>query len=205
VSRQKRVMYRAIQCHDADGPMLPPDFRGLNDLRKVPADYGAAQYQLDLLGANSARKDGRHYVDGAHHCSIPESCWTIDLTKTHFVDVYIGIDNLKVVGDLQNRESFLMIRNVMKIDAHDNHSEFLERLMLQCMELRMSKAEGNTRGKTVDRGTIFALGTKVPFGEKKDRSTDPSALVPPKVPTTAPYAANGCVSESLLRNIINGW
>jgi hypothetical protein len=69
VSQQKRVVYRAIQCHDADGPILPPDFRGQDDLRKVPADYHAAQYQLNLLGANSARKDGRHYVDGAHHDS----------------------------------------------------------------------------------------------------------------------------------------
>ena len=89
VSQQKRVVYRAIQCHDADGPMLPPDFRGQDDLREVPADYRAAQYQLDLLGANSARKDGRHYVDGAHHYSVPESCWIIDPTKTHFVDVYV--------------------------------------------------------------------------------------------------------------------
>jgi hypothetical protein len=202
VSQQKRVTYRAIQCHDADGPMLPPDFMGVNDLRKVPADYRAAQYQLDLLGANSARKDGRHYVDGAHHYLIPESCWIIDPTKTHFVDVYVGIDNSKVVGGLQNRESVVMIRNVTKIDAHDDHSELLERLMLQCMELRMSEAEGNARGKTVDRGTMFALGTKVPFGEKKDPIADPSTLVPPKVPTTAPYAANGCVSESLLRNMV---
>ena len=202
VSQQKRVVYRAIQCHDADGPMLPPDFRGQDDLRKVPVDYRAAQYQLDLLGANSARKDGRHYVDGAHHYSVPESCWIIDPTKTHFVDVYVVVDNSKVVGDLQNRESVVMIRNVMKIDTHDDHSELLERLMLQCMELRMSKAEGNARGKTVDRGTMFALGTKVPFGEKKDPGTDPSTLVPPKVPTTAPYAANGCVSESLLRNMV---
>jgi hypothetical protein len=183
--------------------MLPLDFRGVKEgLRKIPADYLAAQYQLNLLGANSARKDGRHYVDGAHHCSIPESYWTIDLTKTHFIDVYVGIDNSKVVGELQNRESVVMIRNVTKIDAHDDHSELLERLMLQCMELWMSKAEGNTRGETVDRGTMFALGTKVPFGEKKDRSTDPSTLVPPKVPTTAPYAANGCGSESLLRNMV---
>jgi hypothetical protein len=150
VSQQKGVTYRAIQCHDADGSMLPPDFRGVDDLREVPADYCAAHYQLDLLGANSARKNGRHYADGAHHFLIPESCWIFDPTKTHFVDVYVGIDNSKVVGDLQNRESVVMIPNATKFDAHDDHSELLEWLMLQCMELRMSKAEGNARGKIVD-------------------------------------------------------
>ncbi len=120
------------------------------------------------------------------HTMIPESCWIIDPTKTHFVDVYVVIDNSKVVGDLRNRESVVMIRNVTKIDAHDEHSELLERLMLRCMELRISKADWNARGETVDRGTMFALGTKVQFSEKKDPDSDPSALVPPKVPTTAP-------------------
>ena len=179
--------------------MLPPDFIGVDDLRKIPVDYRAAQYQQYLLGANSAKKDGRHYVDGAHHYVFPESCWIIDPNKNHFVDIHVGIDNSKVVGGLQNRESVVMIRNVTKIDApHDDHMELLERLMLQCMELPMSEAEGNARGKTVDRGTMFALGTKIPYGEKKD----PATCVSPKVPTTAPFAANRCVSDSLLRNMV---
>jgi hypothetical protein len=131
--------------------MSPPDFRGQDDLREVPADYCAAQYQLDLLGANSARKDGCHYVNGAHHYSVPESCWIIDPTKTHFVDVYVVIDNSKVVGDLQNRESVVMIRNVMKIDTHDDHSELLERLMLQRMDVQGGReCKGKNRGSWDD-------------------------------------------------------
>jgi hypothetical protein len=173
--------------------MLPPDFIGGSDMRPIPSDYRAAQYQLELLNANSAKKDGRHYVDGAHHYVLPESCLIVDPNATHFVDIYIGIDNSKVVGGIRNRESVVMVRNVTKMNPHGDHMELLEQLTSQCAELRMSEAEGTARARSADVGTIFALGTKIPY-EKKDPST--------KLPNPAPYAANGYVSESLLRNMV---
>ena len=94
VSQQNRVIYRAIQCHNADGPMSPTDFISVDDLRKIPEDYRAAQYKQYLLSDNSAKKDGRHYVDGAHH----------DV----FVDIHVGIDNSKVVGGLVSRTVSLL-------------------------------------------------------------------------------------------------
>ncbi len=120
-SLQNRIVYRVHQCHDADGPMLAPDFILGDDKRTVPLDYCAAAYQELLLFADSAKKDGRHYVDGCWYYELPESCWIIDPMITHFVDVFIDINEGKVVGGTRNRESVVMIRNVTKIDAHNNH------------------------------------------------------------------------------------
>ncbi|KAI2511884.1 hypothetical protein MHU86_2400 [Fragilaria crotonensis] len=72
--------------------MLPPDFLMGDNKRTVPLDYRAAAYQQLLLRANSAKKDGRHYVDGCHHYELPESCWIVDPATTHFVDIVVGID-----------------------------------------------------------------------------------------------------------------
>jgi hypothetical protein len=72
------VYYRAIQCHDSEGPMLPPDFMGERDLQTVPSNYHAFEYRNLLQIANSLKKDGRYYVDGAHHYVLPESCFIID-------------------------------------------------------------------------------------------------------------------------------
>jgi hypothetical protein len=92
--------------------MLAPDFILGNDKRTVPLDFCAAAYQELLLSSNSAKKDGRHYVDGCWYYELPESCWIIDPMITHFVDVVIDIDGGKVVGGTRNRESVVMIRNV---------------------------------------------------------------------------------------------
>ncbi len=81
-SQQNRMVYRVIQCHDVDWPMLPPDFIAGEDKWTVQTDYRAAAYQQLLLCANSAKKDGRHYVDGCRHCELPKSCWIVDPTKT---------------------------------------------------------------------------------------------------------------------------
>ena len=72
-SIQNRIVYSVHQCHDADGPMLAPDFILGDDKRTVPLDYCAAAYQELLLSSNSAKKDGRHYVDGCWYYELPES------------------------------------------------------------------------------------------------------------------------------------
>jgi hypothetical protein len=192
-SLQNRRVIRALQCHDADGPMLPPDFIGGCDLRTVPADYRAAEYRNSLREANSAREGGRHYVDGGLHYVLPESCLLVDPMETHVVDIHVGIEKPKSDGGLVDRESVVMIRNVMKIDAHDDHAELLARLTSRCVELRLSAAKPSARNRSADVGAMYALGTRVPMEKTVDSEG---------VPTVCPYAANGCVAEDVLRDLV---
>ncbi len=192
-SLQNRVVYRVHQCHDVDGPILAPDFIQGEDKRTAPSDNCAAAYQELLLVANSAKKAGRRYVDGCWYYELSESCWIADPMETHFVDIVIQIDISNVVGGTRNRESIVMIRNVTKVDAHNDHLELLRRLTLGCDQLRVSEAKGNARTKSSDAGTMFAIGTRIPY-EKKDGDLG--------VPIAAPYAANGYVPEALLRKLV---
>ena len=169
--------------------MLPPDFIVGDDKRTVPSDYRAAAYQQLLLCSNSAKKDGRHYVDGCHHYELPGSCWIIDPTVTHFVDIIVKIDTPEVVGRTRDRESVVMIRNVTGIDVEADHFELLGRLTGQCAKFRRTEAKGTARAKSADVGTMFAIGTKIPY-ERKDTDM--------KVLSTAPYSANGFVGVGVL-------
>jgi hypothetical protein len=57
-----------------------------------------------------------------------------------------------------------MIRNVTKIDAHDDYLELLKRLTSWCREIWMSGAKGLARAKSSDVGCMFPLGTRVQQG-----------------------------------------
>ncbi|KAI2495151.1 hypothetical protein MHU86_19382 [Fragilaria crotonensis] len=186
-SLQNRVVYRAVQCHDAELPMLPPDFIAGVDLRNVPPDYRAYEFRNQLKTSSSAKFDCRHYVDGSHHYHIPDSCWVIDPDETHFVDIHVG-----VVG-IPDRESVVLVRNVTKIDAHDDHLELLERLTSRCREIRVSGAKGTARAKSADVGSMFALGTRI---ETMESPTGPPVY------SKIPYAANACVVDGVLRGLI---
>jgi len=186
-SLQNRVVYRAVQCHDAELPELPPDFIAGVDLRNVPPDYRAYEFRNQLKTSSSAKFDCRHYVDGSHHYDIPDSCWVIDPDETHFVDIHVG-----VVG-IPDRESVVLVRNVTKIDAHDDHLELLERLTSRCREIRVSGAKGTARAKSADVGSMFALGTRI---ETMESPTGPPVY------SKIPYAANACVVDGVLRGLI---
>jgi hypothetical protein len=186
-SLQNRVVYRAGHNSDAELPALPPDFIAGIDLRTVPADYRAHEFRNKLRNSSSAKFDCRHYVDGSHHYNLQESCWIIDPEETHFVDVHVLIDGIP------NRESVVAIRNVTKISACDDHLELLERLTLRCRQIRVSGAKGTARAKSSDVGSMFALGTRI---EKKESPTGVA------VHSKIPYAANGCVSDSVLRGLV---
>jgi hypothetical protein len=62
--RQNRIIYRAVQCHDRDGPMLAPDIFNGQDIGCWPQDVLKAEYNHRLARANSARMNGRHYAMG---------------------------------------------------------------------------------------------------------------------------------------------
>ena len=72
-----------------------------------------------------------------------------------------------VVGGTFNRESIGMICNVTKVDVLDDHLESLQQLTLGCAQLRVSEAKGNARANSSDVGTMFAIGTRIPY-KKKD-------------------------------------
>ena len=97
------------------------------------------------------------------------------------------------MGGTCKRESIGMIRNVTKVDAHDDHLEILQQLTLGCAQLRVSEARGNARAKSSDVGTMLAIGTRIPY-KKKDGDLG--------VPSIAPYAANGYVPEAIQRKLV---
>ena len=117
--RQNRVMYRASQCCDSEGPMMPPDVYFGEEAVHWPAADLAGEYNSRLARDNSARRDGRHYAPSCHHYRLPERCWIIDPTLTHNVDLMVDV---AAVGQCENRQSIVMIRNVMIIDSDDERA-----------------------------------------------------------------------------------
>jgi hypothetical protein len=184
-SQQNRVIYRAVQCHDVDGPKLAPDLLQGYDFGTCPRDYLAAEYQQRLASSSSARKDGRHYVAGYLHYQLPDSCWIIDPMDNHFVDVMVDVDT--VGNGMRNRQSVVMIRNVTKIDTDDDHVGLLERVTSHNAELWKVEGKGHARNKCEDLGTMHAIGTRIPLGG---------------VGTPAPYSANGKVPGDALRDLV---
>lgn len=182
-SQQNRVIYRAVQCHDTDGPMLPPDILQLEDRSTVPQDYQAAEYRRLFVSANSAKKDGRHYVRGCHHYALPESCWIINPMDTHFVDIMIDTD---AVGGTRNRQSVVMVRNVTKVDKDNPYTNSLDHITAHNVLLRKAKPNGSARSKSVDVGKMHAIGTAIPL----------------RGVGTVPFAANRKVLEDVLRQLV---
>ena len=75
--RQNCVMYRMKQCSDSNGPMLAPDVSLGEGCVSWPHADLSAEYNKQLAGATSARKDDRHYALSCHHFRILETCWMI--------------------------------------------------------------------------------------------------------------------------------
>ena len=105
--RQNRIILRAAQC-DRDGPMLAPDIFNGQDIGRWPHDVLKAEYNHRLARSNSARMNGRHYAMGCHHFKL------IDPALHHYVDIWIDVDS---VGRCADRQSVVMIRNLMVIDS----------------------------------------------------------------------------------------
>ena len=117
--RQNRLVYRARQCSDADGPMLAPDVYSGEDAGGWLQPYLAAQYNHCLARSNSARLGGRHYATGCHHFKVPDTCWTIDPMVTHCVDIMVDV---ATVGRCTNWQSVVMIRNILVVDSEEDRN-----------------------------------------------------------------------------------
>ena len=70
-SQQNRVVYRAVQCHDVDGPMLPPDFIVGDDKRTVPLNYRAAETSSSFFVPTAQRKMAVAMLTGVTTMSSP--------------------------------------------------------------------------------------------------------------------------------------
>jgi hypothetical protein len=82
------------QCLDSDDQKLTPDvFDGFWH-PNIPQEYLALDYNKRLAAANSVRMDGRHYASGCHHYRLPETCWIIDPSSEHFVDIMVDLPQL---------------------------------------------------------------------------------------------------------------
>ena len=168
-SQQNRVIHRAVQSHDADGPMLAPDLLE-GEERIIPGDekasvphvYLAAYYRNGLATSPSAKLGGRYYVSQALHYQLPDTCWEIDPEVTHNVDVVIDVD---AVGETRNRQSVVMMRNVLEMDAFvdDNLVESADVITQHNKCLRERVKKGTPRTKCGDLGTMHAIGTRVAF------------------------------------------
>ena len=187
--QQVRLVYRASQGADGDLPVLPPDFIGGMDYRDVPSDYRAHEYRDRLKASSSAREGCRHYVDGARHYNLPESCWKIDPSTHHFVDLRITENGTPY------RESVVMVRNVGKMDPHDDRQQFLSRLTGRCAAIRLANGKGTARAKSSDVGGMIAIGTRIIV--KKDNPADCTT-----VHCKVPYAANSSVGEDVIRGLV---
>jgi hypothetical protein len=196
--RQNRIVYRVSQCRDCDGPMLAPDVYFGQETVCWPAACLAAEYNRRLASANSARKDGRHYAPGCHHYHLPATCWIIDPTLTHSVDLIVDD---AAVGQCLDRQSIVMIRNLMIIDDDEERKSSrylpewdgdthligaLNHITIHNEVLRRRSSRGTARAKGGDFGTMHAIGTHVELDGV----------------TTVPYRTNGRVPERLLRNMV---
>jgi hypothetical protein len=188
--QQVRLVYRASQGGDGELPLLPPDFIGGMDYRDVPSDYRAHEYLDRLKASSSAREGCRHYVDGARHTDLPESCWIIDPNVHHFVDVHIAID------EIPHRVSVVMVRNVGKMDPRDDRQQLLDELTERCGAIKLAGGKGTARAKSSDVGGMIAIGTRITV--KKGDSVDCPAVQHNKVP----YAANSIVGEDVVRGLV---
>ncbi|KAI2493085.1 hypothetical protein MHU86_21469 [Fragilaria crotonensis] len=145
---------------------------------------------LDRLKASSSAREGcRHYVDGARHTDLPESCWIIDPNVHHFVDVHIAID------EIPDRVSVVMVRNVGKMDPRDDRQQLLDELTERCSAIKLAGGKGTARAKSSDVGGMIAIGTRITV--KKGDSVDC-----PAVHDKVPYAANSIVGEDVVRGLV---
>ena len=88
----------------------------------IPREYLALEYNKGLAVANSARMDGHHYAMGCHRYCLPDTCWIINPTREHFVDIMVDLPRL---GQQRNRQSVIMVRNVNFLNTDNGGDDLL--------------------------------------------------------------------------------
>ncbi len=115
--QNRQLLYRVVQCLDCDGPMMAPDvYTGELPIAWPHADL-VEEYNGCFARASSARKDARHYVPRRHHFQLLDTCWSIDPTLDHIIDIIVDCPEVSLC---KNRQSIIMIRNVASLDGDDD-------------------------------------------------------------------------------------
>ena len=189
IQQLSRRVYWGTQCSDADGPMMPPDYIGGQDIGKwYLADRGQA-YNDRLAKSNSVRVGGRHYAPGCLHYSLPSDCFVIDGAVDPAVDIIVDI---APVGNCTCRKSIVMVRQILSptqmplCEGEAKRPLMVEDLgfiTLHNSLLRTRVPTGTARAGCGDLGSMHPIGTRILLDGV----------------TTADYAANSKVPQRFLR------
>jgi hypothetical protein len=88
----RRVILRANQCADQDGPMLPPDVISAQCFSLAwPREVLALEINSILARSNSARLGGQHYAAGTPYFYLSSSCLMVDPAIDPMVDIVIDV------------------------------------------------------------------------------------------------------------------
>jgi hypothetical protein len=197
ILRDKRVIIRANQCADHDGPMLPPDvISGQCFSSGWPREVLALEFNSILAGSNSARLGGRHYATGTRYFELPSSCLVVDPVVDPMVDVVVDIAPF---GTSVDRQTVVRVRHalMLKTDPLPPEQDVELRLARRTSWLmritecnaairRGMRTSSGVRSAGGDVGCMYALGMRV---EGDGVSVNP-------------YAANGKVPEHVLRGMV---
>jgi hypothetical protein len=189
---QRRLVYRAEQCLDCDGPKIAPNMLASEDFGAWPQEELAAMYNNKLASANSAKEGCRHYVLGYHHFTLPSACWILEPTIDPIIDVLIDVGP---DGNCEKKQTVLQVRHVLNLGStHSSDGSHTRQQMHAWLETittcnfaihRAAPASSARAGKG-DVGAMHALGTRVLDGSMR----------------TVPFATNGCVPEEMLRDMV---
>lgn len=196
-----RLLWRASQCHDRDGPIMAPDVFFGEDTSAWPHEYRMLEYNERLATANSARVHGRHYANGCHHYKIPDTCWVINPENAvyHCLDLLVDV---ATVGLCAHRQSVVMIRNFLEMETKSDGDDDLDEGIHNCGDredvlakitehnalLCRQAPTGGARARGDDVGTMHTIGTRVELDNVN----------------VSPYKANALVSKQCLQNLVVG-
>ena len=107
-----RVVFTSKQCADHDGPRMPSDLVGGDNIGSWPIVDRAQEYNRRLADLNSARVGGRHYAQACLHLNLPETCWIVDPMEYSFVSIVI---NIALNFCPAERKSIIMVRSILDI------------------------------------------------------------------------------------------
>ena len=150
-----RLVLRASQCADSDGPRLPPDFFGGRHFGAWPAADRGQEYNKQLGRSASARVGRRHYATGCLHLQIPEDCLVVDGNESPHVDIVVDV---APIGSCTARKSVVMVRNLgdKPTLVHD-----LRVITLHNSLVRRAAPVRTARSHKGDVGTMHPIGTRV--------------------------------------------
>ena len=113
-----RLVFGARQCSESDGPRMPPDIVGEEDIGHLPAAERRVKYNSHLASLTTAKVGCRHYARGSRHRFIPDSRLVInrDDSSPH-IDVVVDVAPR---GSFKAHRSIVRVRNILSLPMDSN-------------------------------------------------------------------------------------